>query len=179
MSQVTPTPLPDQGAAFELLILFGYLYVVVALLAAGTIVALGLTRLRGRVPTPLYYLQLTVLVGALLIAGFTLLVAYTSDILEIVGFLLLVVYLPVTLGAVRVRRVTDDSIEVIAASAMAWCVPFLVGLGGFFVLADPDSSPLLVLGGVVGVLVVVGTVLAADQLAARLFGRPVSPPGEG
>lgn len=179
MSQVTPTPLPDQGAAFELLILFGYLYVVVTLLAAGTIVALGLARLRGRVPKPLFYLQLTVLVGALSIAGFALLVAYTSGIIEIVGFLLLVVFLPVALGAVRVRRVTDDSIEVLAASAMAWCGPYLLGLAGFFVLADPDSSPLLVPGGVVGVLVVVVTVLCADWLATHLFRRPSSSSGEG
>lgn len=169
MIQATPTPLPNQGEGLGLLILFGYLYVVVSLLAAGTVAAVALDRVRGRVPQAFYYLQLTVLVGALLIAGFAFLVALTSQAVEVVVFLVLVVYLPVTVGAARARRVTDETVEVVAAAAMAWCVPFLLALGAFFVVAGPDSSPVLVLGGLASVLVAVGTAVVADRLAVRLF----------
>lgn len=160
----TGTPVPDHGTGWGLLFLFVALYGVVAVLGAGTVAAVTLTRLDRRQPRVLRYLLVATLLGALALAGFTLLVAAAAGRYEVVALLLLVVFLPLGGVAVRARGEARGRLGVLARAATAWSLPFLAGFG---VLAFVGSRTGPVSPGVAGAVavVLVGTA-AADRLAS-------------
>lgn len=169
MIQPSPTPVPDHGTGWGLLLLFSSLYGIVALLWVLTIIAIALRYVTERVPQPLQYLAVVTLLGALGVSLFTLLVAATAQLYDVVGGVVLLVFVPLAY-VVDSRRGTDVSrLAVITHAALVWSIPFLVGVGMIAVVATLASTiPPAVTG-----LAAVAIVLAGTILLDRRLGFPV------
>jgi len=158
-------PTPDHGSGFGILLLFGWLFAVVALLGLLTLAAIASRRWAGRVPSVIRYGAAVVLVAAVAVSGFVLLVSLRAAFLEAAAFLLLVVFLPVALAGFLVRRSVPRAraVDLVATTAVSWSVPFLVGVGVFFTVGTQFTG--LVPGGaaVAVVVVVGGTAMAAER----------------
>lgn len=164
MTQPSPTPVPDHGTGWGLLLLFVALYGVVSLLGLGTVVAVALGRFDRRVPRALQYPVVAVLLGALGVSGFIVLVAAAARRYDVVALLLLVVFLPLTLVVLRRRGAADGRLALLAHAALAWSVPFLVGFGVVAVGGSPGGGVPPVVTGAVAVIVVVAGTVGIDHL---------------
>lgn len=160
MTQPSPTPVPDHGTGWGLLFLFAYLYGSVAILGVLTSLAIVLRYFNKRVPQPLQYLSVVILLGALGISLFTLLVAGTAQMYNIVGLLVLIVFLPLAYVVVRRHRTDGSRLAIITHAAMVWSIPFLVGFGviGFVGILATNIPP-AVTGLLAVSIVVAGTIL--------------------
>lgn len=164
MTQASPTPVPDHGTGWGLLLLFLWLYGTVALLGAGTVVAIVTDRLGRRVPRSLHYLLVAVLLGALGLAGFTIAVAARAGTYDVVALLLLIVFLPLSLVVRRHRGSSRGHLAVLARGAMAWSIPFLVGFGVIALAGTRGEGIPPAVTGVVAVSIVVGGTVVVDRL---------------
>lgn len=165
------------GAGFAALSLVGLLAGLALLLCLATAGALVLSRRTGRTPRLLGFLALGVLVGVVGVAGFGVL-ALSDEAPLVAGILLVTVFLPLAVTGGRVRRATGAAwLDVLATTAMAWALPFLVGVGvllgtwpvAAFVLGlTPGTSQQSVVGWVAataaGVVVVAGTLSLGSRL---------------
>lgn len=164
MLQPTPTPVPDHGTEWGLLFLLVDLYGFVALLGAGTVVAVALCAFDRPVPKPLQYLLVAGLVGALALAGFVLLVAATDGRFDAVALLLFIVFLPLALSVSRRRGTGSGRLDTLAHAAMAWSIPALVGFGvvAFGGTRAHWLSPAM--AGVLAVVIVVAGTIGIEHL---------------
>lgn len=160
MTQPSPTPVPDHGTGWGLLLLFAYLYGIVGILGSLTIVTIGLRYINKRVPQPLQYLSVVVLLGALGLSGFVLLVAATAKMYEVVGLLLLIVVTPLAYVMVTQRGTKSSRLTIITHAGMVWSIPFLVGFGVIALGSNlAGNIPPEVTGLVAVIIVVVGTIV--------------------
>lgn len=158
MTQPSPTPLPDHGTGWGLLLLFVNLYGLVALLGFGTVVAIALDRFDRRVPRTLVYLVVGVLLVTVGLAAFVVVVAATSGRYDVVALVLGVVFLPLAVAVLGRRGNGRRRLAVLARAAMVWSLPFLVGFGVVaFVDAQSSGIPRAVTGTVAVIVAVAGT----------------------
>lgn len=164
MTQPSPTPVPDHGTGWGLLLLFINLYGMVALLGFGTVVAIALNHFDRRIPSPVQYLLAAVLLGALGLSGFIVLVAATAQRYDVVALMFLIVFLPPTLVVIRSRGTVRGRSAIFARAAMAWSLPFLVGFGmiGFVGTRLGGLSPAVT--GLVAVIIVVAGTMFVEHL---------------
>lgn len=165
MIQPSTTPVPDHGTGWGLLFLFSSLYASVAILGVLTLSAIALQYFNRRVPQLLEYFSVVMLLGALGISLFTLLVAVTAQMSNIVGILLLTVFLPLAYVMVRRRGADGSRSAIITSAAMVWSIPFLVGFGVIaFAGTLVDPIPSAVTGLIAVIIVVAGTILVERRL---------------
>lgn len=166
MTPQSGTPVPDHGTGWGLLFLFVALYGVVAVLGAGTLAAFALRRFDRERPRPLRYLVVALLLGALAVAGFTVLVAAAAGRWGVVALLLLVVFLPLGGVAAGARGADRDRLESLAHAATAWSLPFLAGFGALAFVGTRGGPVSPAVAGAVAVAVVLVGTAAGDRLAA-------------
>lgn len=171
MTQSSPTPVPDHGTGWGLLLLFAYLYGIVGILGVVTMVGIGLRYINNRVPQPLRYLSVIVLVGAVGVAVFILLVAATAQMYDVVALLLLIVFLPLAYVVVLRRRTDDSYLAIITHAGMVWSIPFLVGFGVIAFVSNLAGNIPPTVTGVLAVIIVVAGTIVLDR-------RPVFSVGE-
>lgn len=172
------------GAGFFTLALMAVLAGLAGLLGLVAVGAVISRRRAGRVSPLVRSLAVVGLVGVVLAAGFG--VAALIDEAPVgAGLIAVLVFVPLAAGAVRGWRARRRWLDVLAGTAMAWSVPFVLGLAVFlavnvgvieaFQLAGGEARALglVWIAGAGGVLVaVIGTVLCYDRVAGWL-----SPPG--
>lgn len=101
-----------------------------AVLLAGASYAFVLRR--NRVPRPLQYMAVGVLVAVVAIAGFAVAVLY-DEAMMLAGLFLLLVFIPLLAGGVVLARTTGVSrLNVAVATPLAWGLPFFVGVAIVF-----------------------------------------------
>lgn len=164
MMQASPTPVPDHGTGWGLLLLLVTLYGVVGVLGVATAGTFVARRFDGRLPPWLQYLVAGVLLVAVGVSGFTVLVAATGRLYDVVALLLLVVGLPLALVVLRRRRQVRGRLTLLAHAAMAWSLPFLVGFGVVAFVGRQGGPVSPVAAGALAVLTVVGGTVVVDRL---------------
>lgn len=174
------------GAGFALLTMLGILVGLAVLLGITTLGVLAFRRRTGRVPAALRYLAVAALAVVLAVSGFGVL-AFYDEVLLGSALLLALVFVPLAAVVVRLRRTTDPRrLDLVATTALAWSLPFVVGIVMFFggtvsfgtALGLAPSAPgRLVLSwvavGVAGVAAVVGASLLGTRIAGLL--SPATP----
>lgn len=165
MIQPTPSPVPDHGTGWGLLVLFIDLYGIVALLGIGAILAMVAQRFDRSIPPPADYLVVAVLLGALGVSGFVVLVAIEAGRYDVVALLALAVFFPLSLLVLLRRQTGSGLVTLLCHAALVWSLPFLVGFGVLAVAGSPgERIPPAVTGGLVVTIVVAGSLLV-DRLS--------------
>lgn len=164
MTRQSPTPVPDHGSEWGLLLLFLWLYGVVCLVGAGTVVAVLADRLGRDVSRVLQYLVVAVLLGALALSGFTIAVGARAGRYDVVTLLLLLVFLPLALVVRRHHGTSAGRLAVLARAGMAWSLPFLVGFGVIALGGTRSEGLPPEVTGVIAVGIVVGGTVLVDEL---------------
>lgn len=169
------------GAGFLALSVLVALAVLAVLLALLGVAAVALRRRIGRVPALLRYLAVAALTVGVGVAGFGVL-ALLDEAPVAAGLVLATVFAPLGVAGLRLHRTTDlRPLEVLAATAMAWGLPFVVGAVLFFALdlgvaaaldlAPAESGRLWVSWAAVagsGLAAVGGTAVLAGRVAGWL-----------
>lgn len=165
MTQPSPTPVPDHGTGWGLLMLFSLVYGIVVVLGAVTVLALAMRYFNKRFPKALEYLSLGLLVGALAVSVFTALVAARAQRFDVVGLFLVIVFLPLAY-VITSRYGTERSrLAVATHAALAWSLPFVAGFGVIAFGGTQVSGVPPVVSGIVGaVIVLAGTIMAERRL---------------
>lgn len=170
------------GAGFFALSLLVALAGLAVVLALDGATAVALRARTGRVPGLFRYLAVVGLAAVAAVAGFGVL-ALAGELPVAAALLLAVVPVPLGVAGYRVRRTgLPGWLDVLAAAAMAWRLPFLVGVGvylGVVVGVDAALGPVPVesrrLGlawmAVVaaGLASVAGAALLGDRVASLLY----------
>lgn len=164
MTQPTPTPIPDHGTGWGLLVLFLNLYGIVALLGVGTIVVLTMNQFDRQIPKILHYLLVAVLLVSLVLSGFITLVAGTAQRYDVVALLLLIVFLPLTLSVLYWRGRVRDWVVILTHAAIAWSLPFLVGFGVIAFIGTRTRGISPEIAAVLAVIIVVTGTLLIERL---------------
>lgn len=165
MTQTTPRPLPDQGTGWGHLLRFGALVGVVAFLGAGAIVSVVLQRFDGRVPAPLQYLVVVVLLGAVGVSVFTVLVAATAGMYHVVALLVGLVFVPLSIVVLRRRGSSGRHLATLTHAAVAWSLPFLAGVGVVAFIGSRGGGVPPAIAGVLAVVIVVSGTILVDHLS--------------
>lgn len=110
-------------------------------------------------------LLVATLLGALGLAGFSLVVAAAAQRWDVVVLLLCIVVFPVALVGHRRRDSTQGRAAVIAYAAMVWSLPFLLGFGVIAFVGTQGNSPSRAVTGFVAVSIVVSGTMLVDRLA--------------
>jgi hypothetical protein len=166
------------GAGFAALSILAALSGLALLVVLSTAASLAFHRRTGRIPSVLRYLPVASLVGVLAIGGFGTL-AFYDEALVVSGLLVALVFIPLVAAGASIRRSPGmGRLDAVAATAMAWSGPFLVGVAtviGLLVTiteafglgtAAPERLTvawIAVTGG--GSAAVVGTLLVGDRIA--------------
>ncbi|MFB6161380.1 MAG: hypothetical protein ABEJ61_09435 [Haloferacaceae archaeon] len=117
------------GAGFAALAVVAVIAGLALLLGAASGAAFVLRRRTGRVPTLVSHVAVGLATAAVTLAGFGVL-AFVDEAPPAAGLLVAVVLLPLAVGTGTVRRRAALSwLDAVAATAMAWWIPFLVALG--------------------------------------------------
>jgi len=116
------------GAGFAALTTLAVLGALALLVLLSTTIAWAFRRRTGRVPAPVRYLLALVGVAALGIGGFALL-AFADEAPMLSGLFSALVVVPLlVVGGYLARTTGLAPLEAAAATAMAWALPFLVGV---------------------------------------------------
>lgn len=160
MIQPSPTPVPDHGTGWGLLMLFGFLFAIAALLGAVMVLGLATRHFKKRFPKPLEYFSVLLLLGVIAISGFTMLVAARAQRYDVVGLILIIVFIPLAY-VIAIRFETDtDGLTIVRKAALTWSLPFLAGFGIIAFTGILFSEiPRVVIAVVAVVLVSTGTVM--------------------
>lgn len=176
------------GAGLFALSIVAALAGLAAVLALVAAAAVALHRRTGRVPAPVRYLAVAALAVVVAVAGFGVL-ALPDEVPVAAGLLVVAVPLPLAVAGYLVRRATAlGPLDVLAAAALAWSLPYLAGVAvflGVVVGADatlglaPVESRRLglpwVAVAVAGLAAIAGAALLGDRVAGVLASNP--PPG--
>jgi len=168
--QTSPTPVPDHGTGWGLLLLFSWLYGLAVLLGVGTVGVLLFSYVERETPSVLYYAVLAALLAILVVAGFTTLVALTAGRYDTVVLLVLIVFLPLSFSGVRRRGTDRQTVRRLAHAAMVWSLPFLLGFGITAVVTTTASGIPPIATGVTAAAIVLPGTVGLDRLLFDLNG---------
>lgn len=170
------------GAGFFGLTLLALLLGLAAVLTLALVGAVGIRRRNGTVPQHLKYVSITVLGGALLVAGFGVLAMYDEAVL-LVALLLVIVFLPLAVVGIYLYQMTElTRLDALATTGLAWSLPFVLGVGvtfgitvgisSMFSLAPAESRRL----GVVWIAILVGggVIVIGSVLLGRYLSHSVT-----
>lgn len=120
------------GTAFGALLVIAVLLGLAVLLALSLVGVLVFRRRNDHVPRFLRYLSVALLAGVVGTAGFGVLALYDEGPV-VAGLFLAVVFFPLA-GVVATLREKSGlrRLDVLATAGLAWCLPFVLGLGLFF-----------------------------------------------
>lgn len=154
------------GAGFGGLMLYAVLLIIAGGLLVTTVVAFYW---RNRtLPAPLQYVAVG-LVGAVVVVAAFAIVALADEAPALAALFVVTAGLPLVLVAGRARWTGASWSTVAAVTGMAWCLPFLVGIGVLFgMILYTDISP-TVTTAIVGTLTMGGAVLAGEYVGSVLY----------
>lgn len=115
------------GAGFFTLTLMAVLAGLAGLLG---LIALASRRRAGQVPTLVRSIAMAGLVGVVLVGGLGVLALY-DDATVGAGLIVALVFVPLAAASVRGWQVDQGWSDVLAGVAMAWSLPFILGLATF------------------------------------------------
>lgn len=151
------------GAGFGALLIMAVLAILAVVLAAYTVIAVSVDRLRSGVPRYVQYAAVGVTGVVVAVAGFAVL-ALADEAPAAAALFAVLVWLPLVLAAARTRWSGTPWVGTAATAGMAWSGPFLAAVGLLWVLVVHTDVSIPVATTAAGLTVVVGTVLLGEYL---------------
>ncbi|MFC7138418.1 hypothetical protein ACFQMA_01025 [Halosimplex aquaticum] len=170
------------GAAFGGMMLLAVLSGMALLLGISLAGIFVLQRRTGSIPRFLRYLSFAVVVGVILIAGFSV-AALFDEATMLATVFLAIVFVPLGVVTLYLHRENDLSrIDIVVTTGVAWSIPFLIGvpvtigvpvlINRIFGLSPAESRQLGVywIASVVGAIVVVfGALRLSRHVSKRMI----------
>lgn len=149
------------GAAFFGLTLLTVTVAIAALLVMTTVLAVR--RGDGQVAPPIRYVAVGLVAAVVVVVGFGVAVL-ADEAMSLAVLFATVVLLPLLLVAGRAQWAGASWVSSVAVAGMAWCVPFLVGVGLLFAIQVATDVSTAVMTGLAGVVANGGALLVGERI---------------